>query len=991
MARIISEAAREACANPMGEEPIIVVVVTWSPGFQVRYGSRQFPDYGIQGKILEVSAFDDVVNINTGSNTSSVQVKLDDTDGSIKGYFDAVDVHKIPVTVYQWFSRLNFDQDAFVLFSGYINSPIVWKEGDRTFEFEIVDKIEDNQIGFSVEDGQFANVPQEMVGKPWPMPFGTVINSRTLQLDRIPTGATKVATGIIDRHLQFNMDAIDCESGKQLAIAACLSLVGADLQFDGTFGGQGQEVYDKGSQFQQRATDIRNQVGSRHLQDKLRLSRIQSHQGVNYDLNPIPIFNGFKFLQNVPVGILIGQTHYYGVFEGDFFHVISYRGPNDPNSRVPYKPGVISNVPTSDSTLPFPFGTPAGGGGIPTPSTVDIVFPSGDFIDRFYFGNIGDNDFYTSTDQDRKEDPCGPRNLLIFPDARCSPNSLSRKNQRAYAGSNDGFIFNQAGTSVKPTDVYPIRYIVSIIPGTVLLGIAAMRSFGGQKELIAVPTDYYTVSEVHYGTLTTLVVTVVQPLSSIPGEDWSNEVFATVVSPVGPNTADILKYLIQRWAPGFGIDTASFNDVRTHLEPFPSNFTITDRPNILQALKDIAYQCRCAIYVKNGVVFFKYLPKHYAGTESITENDVISKSLEVTTTRTEDIVTQYIGLWKGTGFPSLQQMALGLPFAAFQPVDNKLILQNNVPKYGLVKREVNYYIYNDESLVEKSVLFWMSRLSNQFKLIKFKTFLSKITIETFDTITLNFSHNYVSIGEIDAIVQKASYDSNSKEIEIECWVPVLLGTMTQYENAMPADNEFSVWGEIEEEAGTFGPNQVAHGDLAGVGVIYNVTTAQNQKPRRKQTGDVGFQTPDIITTIANYAPAGITTGGSGIQQGIGPSTPQPRYDTTYSTYKELDRPRLGFAGGAVPSKVGDYVGFDEDSPNAGSQIYKVLAYVDGLNKPPTTFNATQIDQDPTDTLPPGTWVMVHRQTYVSIDRVTNKPSVKFKYYMSAPVWMDFVP
>ncbi len=45
-----------------------------------------------------------------------------------------------------------------LIFRGKISSPVVWSEGDRTVSFNIISQIEDAEIGFSPEEGQFCRV-----------------------------------------------------------------------------------------------------------------------------------------------------------------------------------------------------------------------------------------------------------------------------------------------------------------------------------------------------------------------------------------------------------------------------------------------------------------------------------------------------------------------------------------------------------------------------------------------------------------------------------------------------------------------------------------------------------------------------------------------------------------------------------------------------------------------------------------------------------------
>ena len=74
-------------------------------------------------------------------------------------------------------------------------------------------------------------------------------------------------------------------------------------------------------------------------------------------------------------------------------------------------------------------------------------------------------------------------------------------------------------------------------------------------------------------------------------EGWSDELYITFQSSVGPNTVDILEYIIENYTD-LTYDATSLTTVRTKLAPFPSNFPILSRKNVIAVLKEIAFQSR---------------------------------------------------------------------------------------------------------------------------------------------------------------------------------------------------------------------------------------------------------------------------------------------------------------------------------------------------------------------------------------------------------------
>ena len=165
---------------------------------------------GIAGKIVELGDLDDVVahiiaesGVTNSDTSQQIDVTLDDIDGSIKEIFDSYDVHKRSVRVYQWFESLDLS-DKFLVFAGKINTPVSWNERDRTVKITVVSQLEDQEIGFSAEEGQFPYLPADLVGKAWPMLFGTVIDSPALQINKALEACTLAGVGIVSGAAQMS-------------------------------------------------------------------------------------------------------------------------------------------------------------------------------------------------------------------------------------------------------------------------------------------------------------------------------------------------------------------------------------------------------------------------------------------------------------------------------------------------------------------------------------------------------------------------------------------------------------------------------------------------------------------------------------------------------------------------------------------------------------------------------------------------------------------
>ena len=149
-------------ATKCGNEPVTIIEVQWAiDGAIFQYADTAVES--IPGQILEVSDLDNVVNISDSSSSQEISITLDDTDGKIKALMNIIDIHKRDVWVYQWFKGLTLD-DKFLLFRGKINTPITWSEGAQTISFNVISQLEDKEIGFSPEEGQFPFIPNDLIG-----------------------------------------------------------------------------------------------------------------------------------------------------------------------------------------------------------------------------------------------------------------------------------------------------------------------------------------------------------------------------------------------------------------------------------------------------------------------------------------------------------------------------------------------------------------------------------------------------------------------------------------------------------------------------------------------------------------------------------------------------------------------------------------------------------------------------------------------------------
>jgi hypothetical protein len=232
--RTINPTALAKAQEQYGLESVLIVRAYWNAAFY-DYADKSDLEAGIFGRVLQISGLEDVVSVDGSSTSASISITLDDSDGQIKGIIDFIDVHKKRIQVLQWFAGMP-KENAFVIFDGEVNSPFEWNESDRTFTFNVVSPIENRELGFSFEEGQFQGLTKNVIGKPWPLVFGTALKVPALQFTESPEGVVAEGFAIVYK------DVYDAEI-TELAIQQAEASKNQQLLF---IAGAGEEIKASG-------------------------------------------------------------------------------------------------------------------------------------------------------------------------------------------------------------------------------------------------------------------------------------------------------------------------------------------------------------------------------------------------------------------------------------------------------------------------------------------------------------------------------------------------------------------------------------------------------------------------------------------------------------------------------------------------------------------------------------------------------------------------
>lgn len=710
----------------LATEPILLVEIEWiKDGQKIMYSDRKIDnaDYPYP-TIVQISGFDTALMVKGSGDAQSIGITLDDVDGSIKKIFNSCDIHKRLVWVYQVYEALTLDH-KFLLFQGEICSPIVWDEGGRTLSFDILTRVEDTEVAFSMEEGDFPTIPKEALGKTWPLVFGQVCNMKAMQVRAPRKGYLQHGEGILD----FTLEPRIC----QAHYIQCASVPAGETTTifqatDGEYSIQNSYEHIPDPEcVAQRNKEICSLIYRRD-------------QEIPYEHSELNIRGGENFPQGKYITLSIDGAKFRGTFNGTSFTVKDREHPK----YAEWDHQACKSIEDHAYGITR---TKAGGNWILTPSKT--VW-------------IGAGPYETSQS-------CNQPGTF-----RQGPVGGPAESWKAYEDMESaGFAWFPAGSEMYMEGEEELLYIVSLIPGTIDSVAAYRKQATGRSLLMEIPTDYYTVYETNYVGYTVIEVGLDKKLSQYDS-DWGDDIYVSFTSDVGPNPVDVIEWLIDKYT-NLTKDATSFTYVKSKMVKYPTNFWVKERMNVLELIRDIAHQTRCAAYIRNNIIYLKYLSEEPTSVRTLTESDIIANTFQIKLTETEDLVTKHAIDWQKTE-------------AGIEKDDNielKIILKHNVSKYGLHSESYKYYTQNTYDTILKSATFWMIRRANSWKLVEFDVPLKHLDLDIFDCITLNVAK--FSSNPIKVVIENITYNPNNNAIHFECWTPILAGTDEVYHWAWPAN------------------------------------------------------------------------------------------------------------------------------------------------------------------------------------------------------------
>lgn len=727
----------------LGTEPILVLGIKWAEeGQEVLYSDQKIDgaDYPYP-TIIQVGGFDTALMVSGSGDSQSISVILDDVDGHLRSIFNSYDIHKRPVKVYHHFRGLNFNY-KFLIFQGEINSPVVWNEGERTLSLTVLTHTEDAEVAFSMEEGDFPAIPEEALGKVWPLVFGQVCNMKAIQVRAPRRGWLQHGEGIHD----FTIEPRLCQARYiQCPSVSTGTTTTIEPGTDGNYVETESDTYGPDPEC----------VANRFEEICNLLYRLE--QELEYENSILNIRGGENFPQGEYLTLNVNGAKFRGTFSGTYFTVMDREHPEyatwEHQACAPVQDHAYGLVQTQE--------------------------------DQYWIETETETAWYREGPPETLEDCDDPG---TWSQGSVGGPSASWKAYDDMLSAD--FFWIPAGTEVFLEAEAEILYIISLIPGTID-SVAAYRQMPtGRSLLMEVPSEYYTIYETDYDGYQVVEIGFEKKLS-LYDDAWGDDIYVSFTSDEGPNPVDVIEWLLDKYTT-LTYDTTSFNAVKTKMANYPCNFWIKERMNILDLIHDIAYQTRCAVYIRDEVVHIKYLSEEPTSIRTITKSDIIANSFLISLTETEDIATKHVVDWQKTeaGITSTDE------------VDLKLVLKHNVPKYGIAEEDWDYYTQNTYDTILKSSTFWLIRRANTWKHVEFDTPLKHLDLDIFDCVTLNIAE--FSSTPVKVIIESAVYNPDNNTIHFECWTPILAGTDEVYVWAWPAlqnqNLRFPLPGE-EAEAG----------------------------------------------------------------------------------------------------------------------------------------------------------------------------------------------
>jgi hypothetical protein len=758
-----------------GTRPLLVLGISWGLGVNW-YSTKEIILGGIrcQGNIMSIGDVTVSKREDSYGTTGNVSVTLADLDSGLKFVIDNSITEKAIYTLFLAYEELGRD-DMIPLLRGTVAGPVEWIEGTRDLRINLECHTECEELGYAPTKDDIENLWSASEGVPWPHIFGKCAHVPAVKIRGKGSGLLLSSFHLYSKIYENNretenVDVINDATQEKNKIYIDSQDITQNqeisINIDGViFKGK----YNDGvfTVSEANAPIYRNvAIGPRDNTDPEEITRAIFN-------SPSDALAHTLYLTNVtPLPVIVGCHCYFEEYAPNY--CIAQNGAKCTFLHAFYKN-----------------------------KNHDPVYPSDGYIKAVYpIAKCGvDSDTATQLHLDEERYATGAMRLL------------------AKEITQQSWSYWNAPADTKVTEVTDFRdkYVLSGIRLTEVNGIYVKRKVrveGHRERDIFEPLgkDFYSIT-LNDNTLQNNVgnnVTTLELYKSLDelgrAQDYSDTLYTTGTSSVGPSVPDIIKYIIENYTTRLNVDNTSFEAVKTYLpnstynpttkertDGIDANFAFLDHRDALKVCQEIAWQGRCALTTDSELATLVFLDTEPSPIMTFDESLIELKTMELSSTPVSDIYTRLVGTWNKDyrdiprltrGNESIHEKVREIVRAMLDSRESKVtsseyeVYTNNVDKYGIKAREEPVYIYNNSDNVIATLKYWGYIGSNSWKLVKFNTFLPALILKPFDAVAFNMSDTTLLHSAVLGIVHSTSYNHKNKSVALEIWLPVKAGTTT---------------------------------------------------------------------------------------------------------------------------------------------------------------------------------------------------------------------
>lgn len=320
-------------------------------------------------------------------------------------------------------------------------------------------------------------------------------------------------------------------------------------------------------------------------------------------------------------------------------------------------------------------------------------------------------------------------------------------------------------------------YVANSVESNDVYGVVGIKD----GALAPIPKSLYTIVKDKSANLTDgpQIVTTIEfdePLDTLKNQGWADEVYVSLDSTLSENPADVLKTILES-ETNLTVDSSTYTAVKGKVGNYPCNFTLTQQWDAVSLAEIIAWQSRIGLIYEGTTVKMKYLSEEPSADYTFTKDNIEFSTFRIAREDLSNIVTSMSGNWQPNIAPETEN----------NRKKNPLIYENNTATFGTVKDSREFFAFNMQSLVQKSLNFWGYRASNIWKIARFTAFHDAGRLEPFDAVNINLNDSGI-LANVKGIVLSVDNRITDGRVDFVVWLPVQDGDNQEDSNVWLDDS-----------------------------------------------------------------------------------------------------------------------------------------------------------------------------------------------------------